>query len=382
MCHNFRKPIMTNNFQITEEEKRAIVNYLSGELSTNETEILNRWLEISETNKLIFDQFSELWQASSHSKISKQIDADKAWKYLKNHINIQNNKTENIRWNEILRIVAVFVIALFLGGLGHYFIIQKNEINTEQQYVEYVSPLGSRSFVKLTDGSKVWLNAGSKLIYNNTFGVNNRDLQLTGEAFFEVQNNKKIPFIVKTSEIDVIALGTKFNVKAYSEENTIETTLIEGSVKLESSTVKLADNLVLTPNEKAVFTKKNQSIQLIAQHQQTKEDESSARPKLEIIESVETEPIISWKDQRWVINNEKLGDLAVKLERRYDVNFIFDNDLLKDYSFRGTLEDETLEQIMEAIKFSSPIKYVIDQKTVYVMADGKKMEKFKNLMMK
>ena len=177
-------------------------------------------------------------------------------------------------------------------------------------------------------------------------------------------------------------MGTKFNVKAYSEEKTIETTLIEGSVKLESSTVKLADNLVLKPNEKAVFTKKNQSMELIAQQQQTKEDESIAKPKLEIIESVEPEPIISWKDQRWVINNEKLGNLAVKLERRFDVNFIFDNDLLKEYSFRGTLEDETLEQIMEAIKFSSPIKYVIDKKTVYVMADGKKMEKFKNLMTK
>ena len=205
---------------------------------------------------------------------------------------------------------------------------------------------------------------------------------LTGEAFFEVEKNKALPFVVKTSEIDVIALGTKFNVKAYSEERTIETTLIEGSVKLESSTVKLADNLLLKPNEKAVFTKKNQSMELIAQQTQTKKDDVIAKPKLEIIESVETKPIISWKDQRWVINNEKLGDLAVKLERRYDVNFIFDNDLLKEYSFRGTLEDETLEQIMDAIKFSSPIKYVLDKKTVYVMADGKKMEKFKNLMTK
>ncbi len=373
---------MIINYQITSEEKRAIVNYLSGELTTNETEILNRWLEKSETNKLIFDQFSDIWQASSHNKLNKQIDAEKAWKDLLNQINIQDKKTRNTNWNEIIRIAAVFIIALFLGGLGYYFIDHKKETIAEPLYVEYVSPLGSRSFVKLADGSKVWLNAGSTLKYKNTYGINNRDLLLTGEAFFEVEKNKEIPFIVKTSEIDVIALGTKFNVKAYSEESTIETTLIEGSVKLESSSVKLADNLVLKPNEKAVFTKKNQSVKLIAQRQPTIEHESISKPKLEIIESVEPEPIISWKDQRWVINNEKLGDLAVKLERRYDVNFIFDNELLKDYAFRGTLEDETLEQIMEALKFSSPIKYVIDKRTVYVMADGKKMEKFKNLMIK
>jgi hypothetical protein len=104
-------------------------------------------------------------------------------------------------------------------------------------------------------------------------------------------------------------------------------------------------------------------------------------PKLEIEKEVQPEPIISWKEKRWVINNEKLGNLAVKLERRYDVNFIFDNELLKEYSFGGTLEDETLEQIMEAISFSSPIKYVIEGKTVYIMADGQKIEKFKNLLM-
>lgn len=374
---------MNKEIKITVEEKRAIVNYLSGELTSNDSAILNQWLEKDGHNKLLFDQFSDVWKASTHNKLSKQIDADIAWNDLQNQINIQDKKTKNIVWHEIIRIAAVFVIALFIGGIGYYFIDQKKDIISEPQYVEYVSPLGSRSFVKLADGSKIWLNAGSTLKYKNTYGINNRELQLTGEAFFEVEKNKNLPFIVKTSEIDITALGTKFNVKAYSEEKTIETTLIEGSVKLESSTVKLKENLFLKPNEKAVFTKKNQSLELITQQKQTKKPIATpAKPKLEIIKSVEPEPIISWKDKRWVINNEKLGDLVVKLERRYDVNFIFDNDLLKEYSFGGTLEDETLEQIMEAIQFSSPIKYVIDKKTVYIMADGQKMKKFKNLLMK
>ena len=238
--------------------------------------------------------------------------------------------------------------------------------------------------MSLADGSKVWLNSGSTLKCKNSFGSNNRELHLTGEAFFEVEKNKDLPFVVKTSEIHIIALGTKFNVKAYSEEKTIETTLIEGSVKIESIVVKLSDNLVLKPNDKAVFTRKSQTVVLTQNKNQTIDQAQiqEEKPKLEIFESVEPEPIISWKDQRWVINNEKLGNLAVKLERRFDVNFIFDNDVLKEYAFRGTLEDETLEQIMEAIKLSAPVKYIIDKKTVYVMADGKQIEKFKNLMMK
>lgn len=373
---------MGKQINITKEEKRAIVNYLSGELTNKDSKILNLWLEKDVHNKLIFDQFSDIWQVSSHNKLNKEIDADKAWAEIQKQLLFHDKKSRNILIYEIMRIAVVFVIALFLGGLGYYFIDQKKELIPEPQFVEYVSPLGSRSFVKLVDGSKVWLNAGSTLKYKSSYGEDNRELQLTGEAFFEVAKNREIPFIVKTSEIDVIALGTKFNVKAYSEERTIETTLIEGSVRLESSTAIFADNLVLKPNEKAVFTKKNQPMDLVANHQQPKEIESTSKPKLEIIESVEPEPIISWKDQRWVINNEKLEHLAIKLERRFDVNFIFDNDVLKEYSFRGTLEDETLEQIMEAIKFSSPIKYIIDKKTVYVMADGKKMEKFKNLMIK
>jgi len=375
---------MNEKFQINKTEEEAIVNYLSGDFSENDSEILNNWLTKDKQNQLVLNQFSVIWQMSNLKQAYNKIDTRKAWNEMQNYMNKGQGKSLKLQWTELLKIAAIFVIALFLGGLGYYFIDKNNNTVSNPLFVEYFSPLGSRSFVQLADGSKVWLNAGSTLKYKNTYGLNNRDLILTGEAFFEVEKNKELPFVVKTSEIDVIALGTKFNVKAYSEEKTIETTLIEGSVKIESSVVKLADNLVLKPNDKAVFTRKSQTVELTQNKNQNNDQtqKHEEKPKLVIIQSVEPAPIISWKDQRWVINNEKLGNLAVKLERRYDVNFIFDNEVLKEYAFRGTLEDETLEQIMEAIKLSAPVKYVIDKKTVYIMTDGKQMEKFKNLMMK
>ncbi len=383
MCHSFRTLQMSIQIQISEIEKIAIVNYFSDKLAEDEAKIINNWLGKNKNNKLFFDQMSDVWQAGYFKTAVKDFDADKAWKEIQQQVQLSGKVKKPVLWIEIIKIAAVFVVALFLGGLGYYFINTQNNKIKESNYVEYFSPLGSRSFVQLADGSKVWLNAGSTLKYKNSFGTVNRELVLTGEAFFEVKKNETLPFIVKTSDMDIIALGTKFNVKAYSEEKTIETTLIEGSVKLESTNAKM-QNVILKPNEKAVYTKKSQSVDLIQpkKQQNLNQEITIVKPKLEIIESVETEPIISWKDKRWVITNEKLGELAVKLERRYDVNLIFDNDLLKEYAFGGTLEDETLEQILEVISLTSPIKYVIDGNTVYIMADGHKMEKFKNLMMK
>lgn len=372
---------MGKRIKISEEEKKALINYFSGVLNGNDSDVLNIWLETGEENKLLFDQLADIWQASYFEKVSKQINVEKTWNELQKQLPVKNKSQQTV-YNRWLQVAAVFAFAFLLGSGGFYLLNNSRNKTRESLYVEYVSPLGSRSFVQLTDGSKVWLNSGSTLKYRNSFGTDNRELILTGEAFFEVEKNRNLPFVVKTSEINVIALGTKFNVKAYTEEKTIETTLIEGSVKLESEVVKLTENIILEPNEKAVYTKNNRSLELLATQPDRKEPLAEKKnPKLEIEKEVQPEPIISWKEKRWVINNEKLGNLAVKLERRYDVNFIFDNELLKEYSFGGTLEDETLEQIMEAISFSSPIKYVIEGKTVYVMADGQKIEKFKNLLM-
>ena len=372
---------MENNLHISEEVKRALIDYFLEVLTAADSEILNNWLNAADDNRILFDQMADIWHASSFSNINRQIHVDKAWDELQKQLSEQK-KSVKIFSNRWLQVAAVFVFA-FIAGSATFNFFNNRTPKVDPLYVEYVAPLGSRSYVKLADGSKAWLNSGSTIKYRNTFGIQNRELELTGEAFFEVEKNTKLPFVVRTSEINVVALGTKFNVKAYAEEKTIETTLIEGSVKLESDVVKLTGNIVLSPNQKAVYTKKAQSAEqsVLPSSPQEAPDETIAKPKLEIQKAVQPEPIISWKEERWIINNEKLGDLAIKLERRFAVNIIFDNDILKEYSFGGTLEDETLEQVLNAISFTSPIKYAIDNNTVYIMADGQKMDKFKKLLM-
>lgn len=368
---------MNNKINITEEEKLALVNYLSSEFSQKNSEILNYWLKRSNENKFLFDQLSDIWNSVEYKTTESKIDVNLAWDDIQKQIQTRNKK---ISWKKIVRYAAIFIFAFTIGGTANYFIEKSSEDIFHQQMVEYVAPLGSRSFVQLSDGSQVWLNSGTILKYKNSFGKDNRVLHLEGEAFFEVTENKEIPFSVRTSDLIITAVGTRFNVKAYNDENTIETTLIDGSVKLASSTAKLAENIVLKPNEKAVFTKKSGITEVVSKNI-LKEESTATKPKLEIIKSIKTAPIVSWKDQRWIIQNEKLGQLAIKLERRFNVNFIFDNEVLKEFYFGGTLKDESLEQIMQAISYASPIKYAIQDNTVIIMSDGKKMNKFKDLLM-
>ena len=369
---------MNKKHSVPDEVKRAIVNYLSDKYTMADSDILNNWLEKHPYNKLLFDQISDIFKASYFKNVEALIDEDKAWNDIQNQIRIK--KGFYPEWKLLLRYAAVFVLAVVMGGVGFYLLDKKSERIFNQQDVVFTSPLGSRSLVQLADGSKVWLNAGTTLQYNNMFGKNNRNIQLWGEAFFDVAKNEKLPFSVHTSDLKVIALGTKFNVKAYEEENTIETTLVKGSVKLEAITAKLVGNINLKPNEKAVFTKSNGVTEIVSSGPD-EENSAPEKPKLEIIRSIETAPISSWKDKRWIIQNENLGQLATKLERRFNVNFIFDDEVLKEFYFGGTLEDESLEQILKAISYASPIKYAIQDNTVIITSDNHKMNKFKKLLM-
>lgn len=376
---------MEKNLNISSNEKKALIDYFLGHLTAEDSTVLNKWLEESKENQQLFDQLSTIWQSVNFVKHHETIDVEQAWKEIQYRLNKNSSTQQQTRFNW-LKVAAIFMLAFISGGIGYYFANQKSEPTEPPLHVEYVAPLGSRSFIKMPDGSKIWLNAGTTLSYKTNFGSENREVNMSGEAFFEIEKNPELPFMVQTSQINITALGTKFNVKAYAEEKTIETTLIEGSVKLEGNDFKLAEDVILKKNEKAIFTKKAQTIEINEKNQPPVNSgithQLNPRTELKIISSVEAAPIISWKEERWVINNEKLGSLSKKLERRYAVNIIFDNELLKDYSFGGTLEDETLDQVLDAICSSSPIRYLIEGKTVYIMSDNQKMEKFKHLLMR
>ncbi len=293
---------------------------------------------------------------------------------------------KNLTFMQLARIAAIFIL-LFAGGGCVSYILLNEKGNDIISYNEVKAPLGARSELLLPDGSQVWLNAGSKLRYNNVFNTENRTVTLEGEAYFKVAKNKKIPFRVKTGDLNIVALGTEFNVKSYDDEGIIETTLVEGRVSIRHNRQKNSRSqmIYLKPRQKAVYVKEYQRLRVEDINTIRKSIPDVPEPKRGIVyveAEVDPVPIISWKDDRLIFKGEELSNLIVKLERKYNVSFSFESENIKQFRFTGTLEDETLTQVLDGIKLSAPIDYMLEGKKVMIFENKQMMKKFSNHLKK
>jgi transmembrane sensor len=274
-----------------------------------------------------------------------------------------------------LSLAAVSLIAFFLGSI---FSGAKNA-NVVQQviavsYNEIKAPYGSKSEITLPDSSHVILNAGSTIRYRSDYNIQNRDISLTGEAYFKVAKNAQIPLIVQAGKINVKAIGTEFNIKAYEDEAIIETTLVEGKVEITQTGQNANDEnyINLNPNQKAIYIKESDSFTLgkvkvtdplVLQQNSTIYDNILISPKVDVNQ------IVAWTKGKLLIKGESLDKLCVELQRKYDVTFILSDDEIKKYRFTGVLLDETLEQVLNVIKLTAPIEYQINGKKVVLRSD-------------
>ncbi len=293
----------------------------------------------------------------------------------------KNSRIVNLKFN-LMRIAAIVVVAFILGGTMSYFLL-RNESKTAVSFCEVTAPMGSTSEIVLPDNSRVWLNAGSKIKYSTSFNQGDRLIFLEGEGYFKVAKNKELPFIVDAFGFEVKALGTEFNVKAYKDDATIETTMVEGKVTLQHATENIMAGVYLTPNQKATFYKKRESLTIeVIKKIEEKEEELNYIPESRLVITPRIDPrsIISWKEDRLIIEGERLDDLVELLSRKYNFNFEFKSNDIKKFRFSGILEDETLQQVMDVIRISSPIDYNIVGKTVFIERNDKRTPEFEKLL--
>ncbi len=238
------------------------------------------------------------------------------------------------------QLAAILIVGLLLGS---YFDVFKKTATTK--YYTSITPRGSVSQMILPDGTQVFMNAGTQMKYSVDGQNNNREVFLSGEAWFHVAKMDGIPFLVHTSMYDVRVTGTTFNVKAYPEDKDVITTLEEGRVcvkPIENS--KQATEIQLNPGEQLIYNKELKDIH---------------------VQEVETKWVTSWKENKLVFINMSLSDLAVLLERRYGVEIEISDKGILDYHYDGTIKDETILQVLEILKCTLPIKYhIINQKIV------------------
>lgn len=351
------------------EIDNLILEYLHGQLDDIGKKELCTWINSNPKNRKYFIQTCAMWELSSLGADEVKFDKQKNWEIMSQRISPESKIRKLItRWASI---AAIFVLAFGSSYFSIRFFESENKTHAvTASYVINEAPMGNMSKITLPDGSEIWLNAGSKIKYATNFNVEDRYVNLKGEAYFHVSTNKEKPFIVNASGIEVKATGTKFNVKAYADEEVIETTLEEGIVSVKNTNNEKSKEVFLKPNEKITVFKKPESDLNHDQNvsQTNLSDDFKNAPiailKIELASNVETPVYTSWKDTEWIIQNEKLESLAIKLGRRYDVSIQLIDEKVKSYSYTGTLKDETLEQVLEVISHTSPIKYKLEKKKV------------------
>lgn len=319
-----------------------IANYLSGEASETEKEELFRWMEESPANKRFFEENQRIWEKSHTYFSASEIDSDR--KKIKNQIIHQLSKPGKrvglSVW--IYRVAAILALPVMLG-IGWY--LGSGRSGSETAMCEVTTPKGQISKCVLADGTQIWLNAGTTIKYDPSLKGNFREVKLDGEAYFKVSKNKHKPFVVTTKYAQIKVLGTVFNLKAYSDDNKVETTLEEGSVEF-SMNGSSAKPVELKPGEQIVF--------------------NSSENKL-TMGKVETYLHTAWKDGKYVFKDADLRTIIAELERLYDVRIHLQNDSLLQLHFRGMFEyEQNIFSALETLERTTNMKYRMDGRDIWL----------------
>jgi len=369
------------------EEKLKILlkDYLKGRLDETSKEQLFYLVHEENIDESAVCELYKLWQEVPGGK--NENASRKAFNSLKEKLQITDEKIlrddlmlKGVEYNRIktsgrylstfMKYAAVLVIAVFIA---FYYNYRKNQQKpSEIAKHEISAPHGARIKILLSDSSEVWLNSGSKLIYAENFSTSDREVYLEGEAFFNVRKSNYQPFYINTSKLSIKVLGTSLNVKSYSDEDFIETTLITGQVEIKEIEThgKKAQSAFLLPEQKALYNKETGRIKI--------EEKKSISPvtiktdiRTDIIGKAEqirqsTSMDVAWKDNKFVFNNEAFSNLIVRLERWYNVEFEIKDQEINNFKFTGIFENETIEQAMQAFKIASSIDYKFEKNKITV----------------
>jgi len=244
-------------------------------------------------------------------------------------------------------------VILAIDRPGHLPLAGKETAKAESGS-EISAGAGSRTHLVLPDGTKVWLNAGSRLNYDKNFGTKLREVNLNGEAFFDVAHNAGKPFVIHTDRIDIRVLGTRFNVKSYPTDKTTEATLINGSIEV-SVRDRPNEKIILKPNEKLVVANDDSALL-------RKDPRSDKNPANESLVSIRkptyeqhTGAIIetSWVENKLAFQDEEFWALARQMERWYGISIRFATPALEQLHFTGSFQKETIAEALEALKLTT-----------------------------
>ncbi|MBV4310706.1 DUF4974 domain-containing protein [Bacteroides thetaiotaomicron] len=335
-----------------EEENKhideLIANYLTEGLDKNALDELKTWIAASAENQQYFIRQREIWFSAVSREAASVYDKDKAFENFRNRVEsqkeIQSTSRRGFSLSALWRYAAVVAIIIAVGCISYW----QGEVNVKDTFadISVEAPLGSKTKLYLPDGTLVWLNAGSRMTYSQGFGVDNRKVELEGEGYFEVKRNEKIPFFVKTKDLQLQVLGTKFNFRDYPEDHEVVVSLLEGKVGL-NNLLREEKEAVLSPDERAVLNKANGLL---------------------TVESVTASNASQWTDGYLFFDEELLSDIAKELERSYNVKIHIANDSLKTFRFYGNFvrREQNIQEVLEALASTEKMQYKIEERNITI----------------
>lgn len=319
---------------------------LAGEASEAEAKALKTVVDIDKNRQSQWKEAQRQWQAKQSlpkydRSRARNLLIDGLANQRKTSTPAETEHTKKISWRRWWQVGAACLLIGFSLLVYQQISEHANQDVPSLSYKTISVPLGKVQKATLPDGTKVWLNAGSKLRYAQPF--TQRNVQLKGEGFFDVVRNEDSPFTVHTQALQVRVLGTSFNVKHYDQEHT-EVGVASGSVQvsLQEDSLQLA---ILSPSEGILLEKA--SKELLKTH-------------------YDLNTLSAWKEGKLVFKNEPLKDMIPKLERWYQVRIRLEHDALGARRFSGTFHQEKLSNILQIVHHAVCIEYEIDQQEVTI----------------
>lgn len=320
-------------------DESLLIRYFLGELSDPEINEVENWIMLSEKNRTIAKDIYTIQLAIDTYDTIENVDANKALKKINNLLFPQKEKNRpkyKIWIHRFQQISAVLILPLLLVTFYLVFIFSGSELGN--QFVEMSTTSGMTSSFTLPDSTKVWLNSNSRIRYPLRFDSEERQVQLVGEAFFEVSKDKKKKFVVKTlNNTSIQVLGTSFNVEAYEDIGEISTSLVTGIIRFAYTDVEKGKQFLdVLPNYKVTYDRNTGDITM-----------SNTNVLVDT----------AWKDEKVVFLDTPFEDVLRILEKKFSVILDIKNTKLQELHFTGIFTHHPLDEILKHFEVASGVRY-------------------------
>jgi transmembrane sensor len=336
----------------------VLVRYLDNTMSESDSLMLEEWLEESNENRRILHSVDRIWKAAedkTQETLIKELNLEKDWELVSGRIDKSNpeEKRERIRnfrklrkrhqlFSNLLKAAAILLVAVSSAMLTlKYAPVQESGIVQAPVFNEIITKPGERATVELGDGTKVFLNADSKLIMPKTFSQNKREVELIGQAFFDVKSDRNRPFHIQTKNAVIEVLGTSFDVRSYQDEAEMKVAVRDGTVELRRHDDS-ENRLIVNGGYRGTVS------------------ETKGLLAVELVDDPDL--YFGWMDGRLIFRDTPIHEVISHIERWYDVSITYDlsDETIKNKRFTADLKTRSVREVLEVIQMSMNLGFEID----------------------